>query len=79
MTAFWEGVAWTVGGLMLVAMILAAFIAAQARGLRDAHRDTDDINTPPRQPHRNTRGPGRSGTQDPARPDLSSEEKDDDA
>lgn len=68
MTAIWEGVAWVIGGLLLVALLGAAFIAAQARGLRNAARDTDETYTPPRQPHRTTRGPGRSGTQDPARP-----------
>ncbi|WP_425087809.1 hypothetical protein [Stappia sp.] len=68
---------WTVIAVLAVVGLLILMIAADARGLRDAARDTDETYTPPRQPHRKTRGPGRSRTQDPARPASPSEEKDD--
>ena len=68
---------WTGIAVLTVVGLVILMIAARARGLPDAARDTDDTNTPPRQPHRKTRGPGRSWTQDPARPDTTSEEKDD--
>lgn len=68
---------WAGAAVLTVVGLVILMITARAHGLRDAARDTDDKDTPPRQPHRDPRGPGRSGTQDPARPDQLPEEKDD--
>lgn len=50
---------WTGIAVLTVVGLVILMIANQAHGLRDAARETDDTNTPPRQPHRRKRGPGR--------------------